>query len=434
MPGTKSELNLFNVPPTQVVVENSHWNEINLRNACTNTGPYEFHIGPNPQFLHLAKNYLFTELRIVKENGNDLIHVAANANVDPLVGPINLIGKTLIRQVKLALNGTEVFDSGDKYAYRAFLETELNYGSDAKRSHLQSAMYHQDSPHNHIDDDQNVGLTTRARYFRDSAWVQVMAPIHCDIFAQNKYLINNIDLRLTLYRNSDSFCIVSPQAAQRYKIEINSMKWFVKAVDVSKSVSLALERSLMQYTAKYPIRRVEIRTIHVNAGLRETPENAIFNGQIPRRLVIACVDADAYHGTYGKSPFNFKNFAIDEISITAAGQTYPAKPLTCDFVDNHYTRAFVQLFEGLGISDDDKGNTVDLIKFKYGICVFAFDLSPDEDDSSDHWDLIKEGATTVNIHFQNATPAGGIEVLVYGEFDNLLTINHTRNSFIDNKA
>jgi hypothetical protein len=227
---------------------------------------------------------------------------------------------------------------------------------------------------------------------------------------------------------------MSPAAAQEYKIEINNMKWYVKGVDVSKSVSLALERSLMQYTAKYPIRRVEIRTIHVNQGLRETPENAIFNGQIPRRLVIACVDADAYHGTMAKSPFNFKNYNIDEVSITAAGQIYPAKPLTMDFEHSRYTRAFIQLFEGLGISDDNKGNTVNLTKFKNGICVFAFDLSPDEDDGSDHWDLVKEGATTVNIHFAEPTPAGGIEIIVYGEFDNLLTINHTRNSFIDNKA
>ncbi len=65
MPGTKSELNLFDVPPTQVVVENCRWNEVNLRNACTHTGPYEFHIGPKPQFLHLAKNYLFIEFRVV---------------------------------------------------------------------------------------------------------------------------------------------------------------------------------------------------------------------------------------------------------------------------------------------------------------------------------------------------------------------------------
>jgi len=436
MPGTKSELNLFDVPPTQVVVENCQWNEINLRNACTNDGPYEFHIGPNPQFLHLAKNYLFIELRIVKENGTALIHAAGNANIDPLTGPINLIGKTLIRQVKLNLNGTEVFDSGDKYAYRAFLETELNYGYDARYSHLQSSMYYQDTPADHLDDANNTGLQSRATYFRNSAWVQVMAPIHTDLFAQTKYLINNIDFRMILYRNSDAFCLMSPQGAQRYKIEINTMKWYVKGVDVSKTVSLALERSLMQYNAKYPIRRVEIRTIHVSAGLRETPENAIFNGQVPRRLVIGCIDADAYHGNLGKSPFNFKNFDINEVSVIAAGQTYPSKPLTPDFAHNRYTRAFVQLFEGLGISDDNKGNTVNLKKFKNGICIFAFDLSPDEDDGSDHWDLVKEGATAVNIHFANPTPAaaGGVEVIVYAEFDNLLTVTQHRNIFIDNKA
>ena len=67
MPGTKSELNLFDIPPTQVVVENSRWKEINLRNACTNEGPFEFHIGPDPQFLHMSKNYLFIQFKIVKE-------------------------------------------------------------------------------------------------------------------------------------------------------------------------------------------------------------------------------------------------------------------------------------------------------------------------------------------------------------------------------
>jgi ribonucleoside-diphosphate reductase beta chain len=370
----------------------------------------------------------------VKQDGTNLIHDQQDADVDPLVGPINLIGKTFVRQVKLVLGGTEVFDSGDKYAYRAYMETELNYGYDAKSSHLQSALYFQDTPVNHLDDNQNTGLQNRAAYFRNSTWVQIMAPIHCDIFAQNKYLLNNMDLRLTLYRNSDAFCLFSPQAAQQYKIEVNSMKWYVKGVEVSKSVSLAIERSLMQTTAKYPVRRVEIRTIHVNAGLRETPENAIFNGQIPRRLVIACVDADAYHGTYAKSPFNFKNFGIDEVSVCAGGQTYPAKPLTPDFPNNRYVRSFIQLFEGLGISDDNKGNTVNLARYKMGHCIFAFDLSPDEDDGSDHWDLVKEGATTINIHFANPIPAGGVEVIVYGEFDNLLTINHTRNSFIDNKA
>ncbi|MCP3662907.1 MAG: hypothetical protein GY696_10485, partial [Gammaproteobacteria bacterium] len=103
-------------------------------------------------------------------------------------------------------------------------------------------------------------MQSRTTPFRGSAWVQVMAPIHCDLFAQNKNLLNNMDLRLTMCRNLDTFCILSPAATQNYKIEVENMKWYVKGVEVSKSVSLALERSMMQYAAKFPIRRAELRT------------------------------------------------------------------------------------------------------------------------------------------------------------------------------
>lgn len=434
VPGSKSEINLFDMPPTQVAVENCRWKEINLRNACTDTGPYEFHIGPDPQYLHLSKNYLFMQIKITKADGTNLIH-QGDGNVDPIVGPINLIGKTFIRQVKLLLAGNEVFDSGDKYAYRAFLETELNYGEDARNSHLQAAGYYQDQPHNHIDDNNNNGLITRARLFNQSAIVETMAPIHCDLFNQNKYLLNNIDLRLIIYRNPDNFCILSPGAAQEYKLKVQTMKWYVKGVDISKSVHLALEHALARHAAKYPIKRIEVKTIHVDRHARETPNNAIFNGQIPRRLVIGCVDGDAYHGNMAKSPFNFKNMGITKIGITAAGQEYPAKPLNIDFANNMYTRAFIQLFEGLGISDDDKGININMKKFKNGCCLFAFDLSPDEDDGN-HWDLIKQGETSVNIQFEanGVADNSGAELIVYAEFDNLITIDKFRNTFVDYKV
>ena len=189
----KSELNLFNVPPTQVVVENSSWREIQLRNSCNNQGPYDFYLAPDPQMLNLTKNYLLMEIKITKEDDTALIHTVGAANEDPLVGPINMIAKTFIKQVKLSLNGVEVFDSGDKYAYRAYLETELNYGLDAKASHLQASIYSRDTPSASIDTAQNTGLTARATYFRTSVLVQVMAPIHCDLFSQSKYMLNNVE-------------------------------------------------------------------------------------------------------------------------------------------------------------------------------------------------------------------------------------------------
>jgi hypothetical protein len=290
-------------------------------------------------------------------------------------------------------------------------------------------------PFNQIDSDQNTGLQARASHFRWSNLVQLVAPIHCDLFNQNKYMLNNVDLRLTMYRNSDDFCLLSPGAAESYKIKVQNMKWCVQAVEVSKTVGLALERTLLKYAAKYPIRRVELRTIHIDEGRRQTPQNAVFNGQVPRRIVFGCIDGDSYQGVYGKSPFNFKgnDYQITEVSVEAAGKTYPPKPLLLDFPRNQYTEAFVQLFEGLGISDENSGNGLNLASFKNGSCLFAFDLSPDHDDGN-HWDLVKDGSTIINMKFGRAVAPGGIELVVYGEFDNLLTIDHNRHTFIDYRA
>ena len=127
---------------------------------------------------------------------------------------------------------------------------------------------------------------------------------------------------MTISRNRDRFSIMSFAVDENPKINIITMKWYVKMIDINKSLGLALEKTLMQYTAKYPVRRVEIKSLHVGEGRRETPENSIFNGQIPRRVVLGCVDFDAYDGSYGKSPFNFKNYDIREVLIVAGGNSH----------------------------------------------------------------------------------------------------------------
>ena len=425
-PSTKTELELFSVPGTQVAVEKSKWREIPLANACTNDGPYEFHIPPGPHMLHLYKNYLLIEFRIRRTDGTRLIVG------DPVVGPINLLGKTFFNEVRLILNGTEVFNSGNKYAFRSFLETELNFGTDAKNSQLQAALYCRDLPLEQIDAVTNTGLIARAGHFALSAMVQVMAPVHCDLFCQDRYLLNQLDVRLQLHRNSNNFVLMCFDANPDFVLEVNSMRWLVKTVEISPAVSLALEKTLLQYEAKYPVRRVEMKTMNVAAGLRGTQDNALFTGQIPRRVVFGCVDFDAFHGNFQKSPFNFKNYDIQRVGLTVCGETYPTKPLQLHFGNNQFVQAFVQMFEGLGMGGENRGNNVTMQSFKYGTCLFAFDLSPDEDDGG-HWDLVKDGPVSVNIEFGTAL-ANPVEIIVYAEFDNLLTIDKTRNVSIDYKT
>ena len=119
---TKTELDIFSVPATQVVVKNGHWEELHPINPVTNEGPYEFHLPPNLHMLQLSKNYVYMQLRIRHASITDL--VAAN---NPLVVPINLIGSTFFKQVKLYINGKLVSNSGDKYANRSYFEKQCNF-------------------------------------------------------------------------------------------------------------------------------------------------------------------------------------------------------------------------------------------------------------------------------------------------------------------
>jgi hypothetical protein len=158
--------------------------------------------------------------------------------------------------------------------------------------------------------------------------------------------------------------------------------------------------------------------------------NAILSGQIPRRLLVVLVDSDAYHGTYAKSPLNFKHFGVTEAKITAGGHNYPNVPLKSNFADGQFVELYNNLFDVLGMGDENKGNGITKDRFANGSTILAFDLSPDCDDSG-HWELIKHGTTSLNLTFSADIPAGGCEAIVYAEYDSMLSIDRNRQPSFD---
>lgn len=373
----------------------------------------------------MNKNYIYMQLSI--SPGKQPAKADGSIPDTPEVAPINLIGKTFFRQVKLFLNNKLVFDSGDKYAYRAFLETELNYCKDAKESHMQSALYFED---NKYDTEENHGFKQRVSYFKDKAIVEVTAPLHIDLFLQDKFLLNFTDIRIELNRNSNDFLLESPGGALNPVLDVHQMKLFVRKCEVLESTALAIETVLSESTIKYPIRRVNMINLHIPSTSQATPLNTLFTGQLPRRLIIGCVDADAYRGNKKKTPFNFKSYSINEVKVVSGGVSFPSHPFRLDFKNNRYLKAYDQLFEVLDMARDNKGNGVTREGFKNGRCLFAFDLTPDEDDSG-HWELIKDGSTSIEITFTEKIPETGIEVIVYAEFDNLIMLDKNRNIIFD---
>ena len=149
----KSELELFEVPPTQTSVVETIPVELLPLSVLTDTGPYDFRVPSDNLMLDVYHNELYIRLKIVDNTEANLV-ADANGN-HPAVGPINLLAKTFFNHVKLFINGKLIEDSSDKYSYRAFLETELNFGYDAKDSHLKASGYKADTVP-HMNDGLNV--------------------------------------------------------------------------------------------------------------------------------------------------------------------------------------------------------------------------------------------------------------------------------------
>ena len=74
--------------------------------------------------------------------------------------------------------------------------------------------------------------------------------IHSDIFFQDRYMLNEVNVKVRLVRNKDLFCRMSGEANPSYKFKLISAVLFVRKVQLSSSVFLAHAKALESGLAK----------------------------------------------------------------------------------------------------------------------------------------------------------------------------------------
>ncbi len=422
LPCSRSELDIFGLPPTNIAIEREWNEEIPVVNSINDQGPWEFRIPADPHFIDLRHNYLHMALKIVDKDGKDL--PALEEGADPTVGPVDLLPMSLIRNVRVYLNSQLVWEGNGLYPFKCFLEMYLNHGADARNSYakIMGMMPDEDNTANLIE---NEGFITRAKPFYGGKTVEFIAPVFCDLFTQEKFLLPNIDLRMELTRSSDAFCLLSSTADSKYRLKIESMKWVVRKVQIVSSYQLALEEALKTRYSNYALRRTFLTSLHIDEGRMTAPLSSLLTAQIPRRILVALIDAQAYHGHFTKTPFKFANFNIKEAYVTAAGQKYPNYPLRADWKQGRFSEMYYNLFDAIGMTGDNRGNLITPEKFEKSFCVLAFDLTPCANDSN-QFELISTGTTSLHLEFSEPVPKPGIQALCYFEFDNCIHIDQNR--------
>ena len=421
----KSELDLFTVPMTQTAIEKNTYVEIAPISALSDTTPLEFFIAGNGEdYIDLNNTLLFTRIKITRPDGTDLPDGAP-------VGLVNYPGATIFSQVDVSLGDRLISQGSNTYPYRCIIECLMNYDRQTLESLFSAGLFYKDTAgHMDVGDPAgaNSGLTKRGSFTNASNVLELLTPLHSDIFFQEKLMLNNVDIRIRLTRAKDEFCLMRSDDVV-YKISMVSASLFVKKATVAPAVRLGHARALLSATAKYPIDRVCVKNFSIPTGSRVVNQENLFLGSLPKSIVIAMVDNDAFTGSYNKNPFAFKHYDLEFLALYMDGQQFPAKPLQPQYLEGNAVREFYQLALASGRHLKNRAMLVDREDFLNGYTLYAFNLTPDEE-CSQHLSLIKNGNIRLETRFRQPLP-NTINVIVYAIFDSIIEVSNRRQILID---
>ena len=295
-----SGLDLFTVPITNSSTISGGWVEYHPLATISPGAPIQFAIsGSTTDYLDFSNTYLHVKAKIVNVDGTDLA-----PGVD--VAPVNYWMHSLFSQVDVSLNDVLVTPSENTYPYRAYIETMLNYGREAKQSYLTGALWYRDST-NHFDEtagDENKGLRSRREIASRSKEVDMMGRLHTDMCHQERYMLNGVDIKVRLVPSKNEFHLMAPAPFEGFRTVITHCSVFARKVKVNPAVGLGHAKALEKGTAKYPLKRAVVKTFSIPTGNLGCVQDNLFLNQTPNRLVIGVVTS-----AIGQEPLSFSDFA-----------------------------------------------------------------------------------------------------------------------------
>jgi hypothetical protein len=429
----KSELNLMFTPPTQAMITGGYYVDIYPLNNIDNNTPIEFEIkGSKDEYIDHGKMFLHVIGQIVDDVGNNI----ANTTV---CAPVNNMAHSLYQQVQVEFNNTPVNSPVNSYSYLAYLSTLLNYGTDAKNSHLKSCLWAKDTAEEFdninpskldtstppVPRPYNVGFVERSEAVSSSEPFEMYSRLHVEAFNTHRLLLNLVDIKIKLTKQKSSFCLMGND---KLRVKFLQAVLYVRKVLVNPDVVAAHQRLMETNNAQYPIKRTEIKNFPIVKGLSKTIINNLTNGTVPSRVVFGLVLSKSYEGDYSTNPYNFQHFNATRVALIVDGKEVD-KPFELDYSKDKFTRAYHSLFTA--VSGDIRDNGLDITKhdYKNGNCLYAFDLSADLC-NSDHFNLVKIGNSRLEIDFSKGV-SDNVTVVVYLEYENIIEINKNRKILFD---
>ena len=420
LPALKTELNLFDPGVYQSSVIESSMQEYLPLQTLTQHGPIEFFVAPSGvDYLDPSELYLHVRLKIVRPNGDPF---RRDFNTAP---ECNLF-HNLWSNIKCELSDTELSSSSFTYPYRAYLTNLLNYSKQTAKGHLASQFWIRDGE-NELDSLNSREFEARREKVNNSRELELYARPLLDITEQPLLILPGISLKLTLTPSSDAFRLRGNVA----KVHLTHVSLYVRKVKVNPSIHAAHLSQLNRTNAKYPINRKVVKVFTVPQGNHSISKDNIFLGKLPKKITLGFVSSNSFHGDFTANPFHFKHYRLNHLALHVGGRCIPAKPLEPDFDQDLYFRSYMQMLGAQGVDASDHAIDLSYEDFKAGFTLFVFDLTPDQEAAcNDHEQPPQYGSLRLEARF--AAPLNEtVNIIVLGEFTNMIEVTSRRHVICD---
>lgn len=416
---TSHGIDVFSVPPVDNVLQEGKTVYFYPLNSAESKGPFDFTIPRDPEsYIYLPLTRLEGTVEITKPDGTAL------AEADQ-ISVVNLFTQSLFKQVECEINGTQVCDlSTPTYAWKSFIETHLTYNDGAKKSHLKCSLYEKDTlakEENYTLENEGakkrLALLAGTKFYFSNV-------IHSDFFHCQRYLIPNTELKLKFIRNEDKFSLLGAPTKDA-KIILSNLKLSMRKIKIDPVVKAAHEHKLQTHPAIYPLTQSKIKTFQIPIGTTSIEIPSILQGNLPRSLIFAFLNGNAFNGNINGNPFFFPNMGVSNFNLKINGSPVVPTPFQPDFSTKNCMREYRWFLDNSGIAHENDTNDISFEEFVQNSNFWCFDLTPDLCNSF-HLHKTQQGNIDLNLSFKN-TLSSAIHMIVYASFNCAIAIDVDRN-------
>jgi hypothetical protein len=419
----RNETDLFTENPIDVSLMSSGMVEYHpLSSLNDRSGPITFNIkGNDVHYIDCSEMALYLRVKFVDNtNANIPAHAAANR-----ISTANNLIHSLFQQCSVYLNETQITPTTSLYAYRSYIETVLGYGSDWKDSQALAGLYTKDS---NVSDYDDAGFIARNKAISAGKTFDLIGKPCTDICNQLRYIIPGIDMRISFHRaaNDDFYMHVEGANPQpHFKCNILEARLLVRKHTVLPMIlNQHLKLWESGYPCVYPMRQVDCKSYSLPIGtIQNTIEN-ILNGILPDRIIIALCYSESMNGLITTSPFDFKDFGLNEITVSANGDQIYTQTFNIDVTDNRISEVYFNMFNALGLSTSNEGPNISMDEFTNGKLFFIFNLRHINDGNC----LPRHGNVKIALKFKAAL-AASVNVICHADYQSTLYINNSKTVY-----